>query len=58
MKELHKPETFLSALRRLGPDLMVNYYLLEGVPAFFADDWERYCLFKKEISQKFGVRPL
>jgi hypothetical protein len=57
MKELHKPEYFLSELRRLGSDAMVNYYLLEGVPAFFADNWESYCSFKEEISRKFGVHP-
>ena len=45
MKELQRPDHFLSELRRLGPDAMVNYYLLEGVPAFFADSWERYCGF-------------
>jgi len=57
MKELHKPEHFLSDLRRLWSDAMVNYYLLEGVPAFFADNWEHYCSFKEETSQKFGVHP-
>lgn len=36
---------------------MVNYYLLEGVPAFFADKWEMYCAFKAEISQRFGTHP-
>lgn len=36
---------------------MVNYYLLEGVPVFFANNWERYCNFKQEIAQAFSVHP-
>ncbi|WP_437568719.1 hypothetical protein [Sorangium sp. So ce542] len=36
---------------------MVNYYLLEGVPAFFSDHWERYCEFKEAIARSFAVHP-
>jgi hypothetical protein len=57
VEELRDPDKFLSELRRLGADAMVNYYLLEGVPAFFADNWEQYCAFKAEIAQRFAVHP-
>jgi hypothetical protein len=57
MREIRRPELFLPELQRLGADAMVNYYLLEGVPAFFADDWEAYCRFKDEIAWTFSVHP-
>jgi len=56
-KELESPDAFLAALRRLGADAMVNFYLLEGVPAFFCDHWESYCDFKEQIANAFAVHP-
>ena len=57
MKELPDPTTFVGELRRIGPDAMVNYYLLEGVPAFFKGNWELYCEFKRQIADGLGVHP-
>lgn len=57
MNQLYNSDSFLSELRRLGADTMVNHYLLEGVPAFFADRWEDYCIFKENIAQSFGTHP-
>lgn len=57
MNEIHSPEYFLSELQRLGADAMVNYYLLEGIPAFFKNNWEGYCQFKGEIAHQLSVHP-
>lgn len=57
MKELYTPDIFLEELRRLGVDAMVNYYLLEGIPAFFAKNWEGYSRFKEIIASKLNVHP-
>lgn len=57
MKALENPQTFVDELRRLGVDAVVNYYLLEGIPAFFANNWEGYCQFKEIFANKLNVHP-
>ncbi|MGC4070898.1 MAG: hypothetical protein QM784_40735 [Polyangiaceae bacterium] len=57
MTELHNAEFFLNELRKLGPDAMVNYYLLEGGACVLRRRLGRYCQFKERISLKFGVHP-
>lgn len=57
MKELRNAQDFLDELRRIGVDAMANYYLLEGIPTYFADNWQEYCSFKETIANTLKIHP-